>query len=137
MSETVRAVDYFYAVVGDKPGEGRRLLEHLSERGINLVALTAFPIGDNRTQIDFIPASPVQLQKAAGDAGLDLVGPKKAFLIQGDDRVGALHDYHLRLANAGINVHASNCVCDGAGRFGFILWVNSDDFEAAAEALGA
>ena len=136
MAETVRKVEYFYATVSDKPGEGRRLLEHLSEKGVNLVAFTAFPIGGDRAQLDFFPENPKQLQKAAADAGITLVGPKKAFLIQGEDRVGALHEHHLKLSNAGINVHAANGVCNGSGRFGYVLWVKPEDYEAAARALG-
>ncbi len=136
MAETVRKVEYFYATVSDKPGEGRRLLEHLSEKGVNLVAFTAFPIGGDQAQLDFFPENPEQLQKAAADAGITLVGPKKAFLIQGEDRVGALHEHHLKLSNAGINVHAANGVCNGSGRFGYVLWVKPEDYEAAARALG-
>jgi hypothetical protein len=136
MAETVRKVEYFYATVSDKPGEGRRLLEHLSEKGVNLVAFTAFPIGGDQAQLDFFPENPEQLQKAAADAGITLVGPKKAFLIQGEDRVGALHENHLKLSNAGINVHAANGVCNGSGRFGYVLWVKPVDYEAAARALG-
>ncbi len=136
MAETVRKVEYFYATVSDKPGEGRRLLEHLSEKGVNLVAFTAFPIGGDQAQLDFFPENPEQLQKAAADAGITLVGPKKAFLIQGEDRVGALHEHHLKLSNAGINVHAANGVCDGSGRFGYVLWVKPENYEAAARALG-
>jgi len=137
MDDTVRTIEYLYATVGDKPGEARRLLEHLSERGVNLVAFTAFPVGGGQTQLDFIPESASQLRKAAADANVDLVGPKKAFLIQGDDRIGALHQYHLKLANAGINVRASNGVCGGTGTFGFVLWVSPNDYDAAAKALGA
>ena len=136
MAETVRKVEYFYATVSDKPGEGQRLLEHLSEKGVNLVAFTAFPIGGDQAQLDFFPENPEQLQKAAADAGITIVGPKKAFLIQGEDRVGALHEHHLKLSNAGINVHAANGVCDGSGRFGYVLWVKPENYEAAARALG-
>ena len=64
------------------------------------------------------------------------MGPKKAFLIQGNDRTGVLVDYHLRLAYAGVNVYAANGTSGGRGRFGFILWVRPEDFEKAAKALG-
>ena len=137
MEDTIRTIEYLYATVGDRPGEGRRLLEHLSERGVNLVAFTAFPVGSGKAQLDFVPESVEELQKAADDAQLSLVGPKRAFLIQGDDRIGALHQYHLKLANAGINVRASNGVCGGTGTFGYILWVGSADYDRAAEVLGA
>lgn len=137
MSDTVKVIHYYYAKVGNKPGEGRRLLEHLSEREINLLAFTAFPLDPDQSQLDFVTERSEELQSAADDANMVLVGPKKAFLIQGEDRVGALHEHHLKLANAGINVHAANGVCDGSGRFGFVLWVKPDDFDKAEKTLTA
>lgn len=137
MASTVKEVDYFYAVVADKPGEGRKLLEFLSEQQVDLLALTAFPLGNGQSQLDFFPTDSELLKKAAEDANVPLVGPKKAFLIQGEDRIGALYDSHLKLSNAGINIHASNGVVDGTGRFGYVIWVNPDDYESASKALKA
>lgn len=137
MAATVKEVEYYYALVADKPGEGRRLLEFLSERQVNLLGLTAFPLGDGRTQVDFFPEDPKLLKDAAEDANIALTGPKKAFLIQGDDRIGALYEFHLKLSNAGINVHASTGVVDGTGRFGYVIWVNPADYEKASAALKA
>jgi hypothetical protein len=135
MAEKVKVVEYFYALVGDKPGEARRLLEHISEGGVNLVAYLSFPAGEGRSQLDFFPEDSSQLKTAAEQAGIALVGPKRAFLIYGDDRVGALHDHHLKLANANINVHAAQGVVIPGGRYGYVLWVKPDDFRKAAEAL--
>jgi hypothetical protein len=135
MSKNVREVEYYYALVADKPGEARKMLEFLSEKEINLLALTAFPVGDGQSQIDLFPADPEQLKQAVGDANIPLIGPKKAFLIQGDDKVGALYEFHLKLSNAGINIHASNGVVDGTGRFGYVIWVNPADYDEAAKAL--
>jgi hypothetical protein len=136
MAEAIKRVQYFYATVEDKPGEASRLLENLSERGINLFAFTAFPIGPGMSQLDFFPENPEQLLKAALDVGITLVGPKNAFLIQGEDRIGALHERHLTLSDAGINVTAANGVVDGGGRFSYVLWVKPDDYEKAAQAFG-
>lgn len=136
MAETIRKVQYFYATVEDKPGEANRLLKNLSQRGINLFAFTAFPVGPGTSQLDFFPENPEQLLKAALDAGVTLAGPKNAFLIQGEDRTGALHEHHLTLSNAGINVHAANGVVDDNGRFGYVLWVKPEDYEKAAKAFG-
>jgi hypothetical protein len=135
VASTVKEVEYYYALVADRPGEGRKLLEFLSEKMVNLIALTAFPAGEGQTQIDFFPSEPEMLKKAAQDANISLVGPKKAFLIQGTDQIGALYDFHLKLSNAGINIYASNGVVDGTGRFGFVIWVDPGDYEDAAKAL--
>ncbi len=136
MSDEVKSISYFYATVKNKPGEGRKLLEFLSANSVNLSAFTAFPVDEGRSQLDFFPDDPGQLLIAAREAGIKLVGPKKAFIIQGDDQVGALIEYYLRLADAGINVHAGNGVTDGAGRFGFVLWVEPKDYGKAAQVLG-
>jgi hypothetical protein len=58
------------------------------------------------------------------------------FLIEGDDRVGALTSTLSRLGAAGINVTALSAVRTGAGRYGALLWVNAKDVRKAAETLG-
>lgn len=135
MLESVKNVDYYYTIVQDRPGEARKLLEFLSERMVNLLALTAFPVGEGKSQIDLIPEDPEKLKEAAEDARISLVGPKKAFLLQGEDRIGALYDFHLKLSNAGINIYACNGVVDGTGRFGYVIWVAPADYEEASRVL--
>ena len=136
MRDQIRIVDCFYVTVHDHPGEGHRLLEHLSERGVDLRAFTAIPAGADEIQICLVTDDQEKLQAAGADAGVPLVGPKKAFLIQGEDRIGALHAYHQTLANAGVNVYSSSGVCAGDGRFGFVLWVEPADFDKAFDAFG-
>ena len=136
MAETIKKVQYFYATIEDKPGTASELLKNLSDRGVNIMAVTAFPLGDGRSQVDFFPEKPEELIKAALDVGVTLVGPKRAFMIQGDDKIGALHDHHLKLSDAGINVHAANGVVDGSGRFGYVMWVKPEDYDKAARAFG-
>ena len=135
MPDAVRLVDYFYVEVPDKPGEGVRALRHLSAAGVNLIAVNGFPKG-RRSQIDFVPSDPAAFKAAAKAAKWKVVGPKKAFLIEGDDRVGALVDYFSRLAGAKINITATQAVTAGAGRFGAIIWVKARDVKRAAKALG-
>ncbi len=135
MASTVKEVEYYYALVADQPGEARKLLEFLSERMVNLLAITAFPALGGEGQIHFIPSDPEILKKAARDANIALVGPEKAFLIQGTDEIGALYDFHLKLYNAGVNIHSSTGVVDGTGRFGYVIWVDPADYENASKAL--
>ncbi len=136
MAESVKRVEYYYAIVMDGPGEARRLLEFCSAHGVNLINFTAFPIGEGEVQMDFFPEEPQKLRMASEEAGIPLIGPKKAFLIRGKDRLGVLIEHHLRLADAGINVYAANGTTDGRGGFGYIIWVAEDDYESAAQALG-
>ena len=135
MAEETRVVDYFYVETPDRPGEGARILNELQQAGVNLLAFSGFPKG-RRAQLDFVPASAGAFRAAAKNAKLKLVGPKKAFLIQGDDRVGALAEILQKLADANINVTATDAVCAGADRFGVILWVKPRDVKKAAKTLG-
>lgn len=136
MADTIRRVDYFYIEVPDKPGEGARALSALQEAGINLLAYSGFPQG-RRAQLDFVPEDPAAFRQAAKKAGWKLTGPKRAFLIQGEDRIGAVSGVVRTLAEAKINITALDAVCAGGGRFGVILWVEQRDFVRAGKVLGA
>jgi hypothetical protein len=103
--------------------------------GVNLLAFSGFPKG-RRAQLDFIPADSAAFKAAAKKNKLKLVGPKKGFLIQGDDRIGALADLLAKLAAAKINVTATDAVCAGAGRYGVLLWVKPRDVKRAAKVFG-
>lgn len=135
MAETIRLVDYFYAEAPDKPGEAARVLAELRAAGVNLLGFSGFPKG-RRSQLDFIPADPAAFRAVAKRARWKLTGPKKGFLIQGDDRIGAVAELLGRLAAAKINVTATDAVCAGADRFGMLLWVKPRDVKRAAQALG-
>jgi hypothetical protein len=137
MADTVRRIDYRYATISDKPGEGFKLTAALREAGVNLLAFSAFPAAKGKTQVDLATESDERLTRAAREAKIDLSDRKRAFLIQGDDRPGAMSDILQKLGAAKINITATDAVCAGAGRFGCILWVKPEMYEAAARALGA
>jgi hypothetical protein len=135
MADTVRLVEYFYVTAPQKPGVGAAMLNELRRAGVNLLAFSGFPAG-RAAQIDFVPEDAGAFRAAAKAAKWKLTGPKKAFLIAGDDRAGAVADLLQRLADAKINVTAVDAACAGAGRYGAILWVAPRDVTRAARALG-
>jgi len=135
MAETIRKVDYFYIETPNKPGEGAKALAALRDAGINLLAFSGFPSG-RRAQIDFIPEDTVAFKAAAKKAGLKLSSKKTGFLIQGDDRAGAIADIVAKLAAANINITAMSGVSASAGRYGAIMWVKGPDVRRAAKVLG-
>jgi hypothetical protein len=135
MTDLIRKVDYFKAQVPDKAGEGARILSALLGEGINLLVFTGFPRG-RKTQLDFIPENGPAFRKAAKKAGL-AVTKKTAFLVQGQDRPGAIAGIVSRLAYAGVNIIALDAVAAGEDRYGAILWVKPTEARRAAKALGA
>ena len=136
MADTVQRVEYFYVQVPNRAGEGARYLGALSEAGVNLLAFSGFPEGRG-SQLDFVPADPAAFRAFARRAKWKVTGPKRAFLLAGEDRVGVVADVHAKLAAAKVNVTAVDALCAGAGRYGAILWVAPRDYNKAARLLGA
>ena len=136
MAYTIRRAEYFHATVVDQPGEAYSLLSWLADLGVNLLAFTAVPVGPEHTQLTLFPEDTQRLTHAAGAAGMDLVGPHPAFLVSGDDELGALAGLHATLFEADVNVYASSGVADGMGSFGYLMYLRPGDIETASRALG-
>jgi predicted amino acid-binding ACT domain protein len=136
MTATIRGVDYYYVTVKDQPGEAARFLTHLAEAKVHLLAFSAFPIGPGVVQFALFPESLEGLERTAAKHGFAVTGPQRAFLIQGEDHLGALLDIHRKLQEAAINVFASSGVTDGRGGFGYIIYLRPEDQPRASGALG-
>jgi hypothetical protein len=136
MALRIDRTSYYYTMVPDRPGEAYRLLSHLATEQVNLLAFNAIPMGLH-TQLVLFPENDDALIRTASKAGLDLTGPHAALLVRGDDELGALAEVHGTLVDAKVNVVASNGVTDGKGSFGYVIYVRSEDIEAAAQSLGA
>ena len=138
MGDSARKVTYFYATVPDKAGEGAKVLEGLTKAGVDMLAYSGFPSPKSgHAQLDFAVEDGAKLQEAAKKLKLELTGPKTAFLVQGDDRPGAVASIVAKLAAAKVSITAMDGVAAGGGRWGAILWVKPADVDKAAKALGA
>lgn len=137
MAETVRRMEYFAMSVANKRGEGARVLQALAAEGVNLAAFTGFPAASGKAQLDFVPEDAGAFRAAAERLKLKTRAPKTVFLIQGDDRAGAIAGVVQRLADAKINVVAVDAAAAGNGRYSAMLWVKPKDVDQAASVLGA
>ena len=135
MACTIQKVDYYYITVKDQPGEAFKLLTVFEELGLNLLAFTAIPVGPNSTQLAVFPEDVAKFKHEAQNAQMVLDGPHKAFLVQGDDELGALAPIHQKLYDTNVNIYSSCGVADGKGSYGYIIYVKPDDFERAVAAL--
>ncbi len=136
MATRIRKVPYFKTLVANRAGQGARVLGALSEAGVNLLAVLGFPEA-GRAQLDLVPEDRAAFTRAARRAGIRLSGPKPVFLIEGDDRPGAMAAVLAKLARARINVTAAAAARAGGGRYGALLWVRRRDVAKAAKALAA
>ncbi len=135
MTAHIYSVDYYYTTVEDKPGQGCKFLKMLATEDVNLVAFNAFPVGRDRTQLVIYPLNPLWLGDLARSEGLRLVGPHHAFIVHGDDTLGALVDIHEKLCDEDINVSSSNGITDSRGGYRYIMHIHPDDYKRAMEVL--
>lgn len=137
MSDRVRKVSYCYLRVPSRPGQGAAVLAALRDAGIDLLAYSGFPAGGGKSQIDLVSGNLAAIGRVARRNGWKLSRAKRGFLIQGEDKVGAVNRHLQKLATARINVTAADAVTAGKGRYGMILWVRQQDYGRAARHLGA
>ena len=135
MSLQIRRVQYYTANVADRIGSAYQILSDLAKSDTNLLAFSCVPVGPSSLQVTLFPDDAARLERSSGSMGLALMPPQHAFLVQGDDEIGALTDVHRRLYDAKIDVYAANGVTDASGCFGYLIYVRPDDYERAAGIL--
>lgn len=135
MADLIRTAHYFKVTIADKSGTLAHMLAPLHDAGVNLLAVHAFP-RNRRTQVDVVPEDPTVFKDVTKPLKWKVQGPKMCFLVEGDDRPGALVEIASRLGLAKINLTAMTAVIAGQGRFGAILWVKTKDVKKTARLLG-
>ena len=137
MADRVSKVSYCHLEVPSRSGQGAQVLAALTQAGVNLQAFSGFPKGPGKAQVDIVTPQLALVRRVAARHGWRLSKTKRAFLVQGDDRVGAVHRQVQKLADRRINVTAADAVSAGRGRWAMILWVKPKDYARASKALGA
>jgi hypothetical protein len=137
MATQVRKARYCYVLVPHRAGQAAAVLAALAQADVNLLAFSAFPAGGGKAQVDLVAESVGPVRRALTRRGFKVTGPKRCFVIQGDDRVGAVHRQLAKLAKAGISITAVDAAAAGRKRYGMLLWVKPKDYARAARALGA
>ena len=137
MASRVRKINYCYAKVSARAGQGAAMRSKLRDAQVNLLAFSGFPIGAGKAQLDFVSDDMVGVRRVARREGWRLSKTKKGFLVQGSNELGACHRQLKKLADERINVTAVDAVASGQRRYGMILWVKPKDYARASRALRA
>ena len=137
MAYRVRKVNYCKMTVPSRAGQADAVLSAVKDAGINMHAFSGFPSKAGKSQIDLISDDSPAIRRLAKKSGWRLSKTKKAFLVQGNDEVGAVHKIFKKLADEKINVTAADAVAAGVGRYGMILWVKPKVYNRAARVLKA
>jgi len=137
MALNVRNAEYFYIRIENSPEKAYELLAQLASAEVSLLAFSAVPFGPNHVELTIFPDHSDTFIQLAKTLGWVVAGPQHAFLVQGDDQLGALADILRMLLEADVEIYASSGVTDGSGRFGYVIYFKEADRERAARALGA
>jgi hypothetical protein len=132
---SVRNVEYFYIRIQDSRDTAYRLLSQLASEEVSLLAFSAVPFGPDHVELTIFPDRSDTFIGLAKKLGWLAVGPQHAFLVQGDDHLGALADIQRMLREADVEIYASSGVTDGSGRFGYVIYFKESDHERAARVL--
>jgi hypothetical protein len=133
----LKQVPYTYVMITDRPGAGSRILAPLGAAKVNLLAMSGFPAGAGKVQLDLVPENMAALKRVAKKEGWKLAPTKKAFFLTGADRPGAVASTLAKLAKRNIGVIAADAVSAGGNRYGMIFWVKPVARAKAAKAIGA
>ncbi|MEN8184826.1 MAG: hypothetical protein ABFS46_20080 [Myxococcota bacterium] len=133
----VRKVSYVDLKVPSRAGQAVQVLGALEDAGVDLLAFTGFPDRGGRSQIDLVTNDLAAVRRVARQEGWRIGKRKRGFLIQGRNRVGAVHAQLRKLAEQRISVTAADAVAAGKGQYGMILWVKPKDYARASRALRA
>ncbi|MEX2116954.1 MAG: hypothetical protein WEB37_08700 [Bacteroidota bacterium] len=133
MAKAIR-VTYFKTRIENKSGALLALVKDLHAKKLGLIALKGMAHG-GEGEILVVAKDPEDLRGAWKASGI-LAEEGAAFYLSGADKTGALVENLNTLAGAGVNVAAVEAVSAGLN-FGAILWVDPQDLDKAAQALGA
>jgi hypothetical protein len=131
---SITRLPYFVANIKDEPGALLKIMVDLKKRDICLSGLWGFASKDNKGELFVVARDSDTLKAAWKESGL-FAKEGVGFFISGPDRTGALIETLESLVKWGINIRAIDAIAVGSV-FGSFLWVDDEDVERAASALG-
>lgn len=137
MPDVIRKIDYFSIDFTNKVGEGARILSALRDGGVDLEGVWGYVVSARKARLEVLPKDSAGFGKIAKKAGVEAGKKQTAFLVEGEDRPGAVADLLAKLSAAKVNVLAVKATCAGEGRYGGVIMVDSTDVKKAAKALSA
>jgi|LSQX01.1.fsa_nt_gb hypothetical protein len=132
MGHTIRQVTAAVIQVTDEVGVLHRVLCVLRDAGVNMLAIASQR--RQGTALMAIPEDVDTVRSLAAQQGVHLQ-TRQVFLIEGDDRVGALCEITKAIADAGISIE-DVAALSASHRYAAVITFADADLEAAATIFG-
>ena len=131
---TAKKIDVLTVSLDAKPGALAKVLAAFREANVNVTASWGYQMGPGEAQAHFFVTDLERAKQVLSKQGKP---PKteSAFWVEDVDQIGNYHAVLQKIAQAGINVEATDAFAIG-GRFATVIFVNQSDIPKAAKALG-
>jgi len=131
---TAKKIDLLTVKIDPEPGALAQVLGAFREAKVNLTASWAYQMGPGEAQAHFFTGDLDRAKQALTKLGKT---PKteSAFWVDDADQIGNYHSVLQKIAQAGINIEATDAFAIG-GKFATVIFVAENDVPKAAKALG-
>lgn len=132
---TAKRIEVLTVSLDPKPGALAQVLGAFREANVNLTASWAYQMGPGEAQAHFFASDLDRAKQTLTKLGKT---PKTeaGFWVEDSDRVGNYHSVLQKIAQAGINIEATDAFAIG-GKFATVIFVDEKDVSKTAKALGA
>jgi hypothetical protein len=131
---TARKIDLLTVKLDPKPGALAQVLGAFREAKVNLTASWAYQMGPGEAEAHFFTADLDRARQALTKLGKKPT-TQSAFWVDDADQIGNYFSVLQKIAQAGINIEATDAFGIG-GKFATVIFVNEKDVAKTAKALG-
>lgn len=124
----------FKITIEDKPGTLLAIAKILKEKNVGLIGLKALESQPGQSVVYLLPKNPDKLRRALKSSGVAF-DEGSSFFVKGADKTGVLVKTLAAIADAGVNLSATDAIAAG-GSYGALFHVAPADLEKTAKALG-
>jgi len=113
MSYEIKKVDVWVGDILNRPGTLARVLEALTNAGVQLEFMVARQVNERTSRVFLAPIKGVKQKRAASDVGLVPAAGMHAVRIEGPDRAGLSANISRVIADHGINLRGASAASIG------------------------
>jgi hypothetical protein len=131
---TAKKIDLLTIKLDPKPGALAQVLGAFREAKVNVTASWAYQMGPGEAEAHFFTGDFDRAKQVLNKLGKT---PKaeSAFWVDDADQIGNYHSVLQKIAQAGINIEATDAFAIG-GRFATVIFVGEKDVPKTAKTLG-